>query len=138
TQSFRLVGSALTPSAMASLVAPPAPAAAGPAERFHLFLRQAERSRAYPVPPQPQRPTGLQPAGQAAVQASPPPRRPFPPAASGMINSFKVCGNLVCDTLKTVDAGLTKIGQHIGLDVAPHAPAPGLAPPDVAALRAAV
>ena len=136
TQSFRLVGSALTPSAMASLVAPPAPAAAGPAERFHLFLRQAERSRAYPVPPQPQRPTGLEPAGQAAVQASPPPRRPFTPADSGMINSFKVCGNLVCDTLKTVDAALTKIGQHIGLYVDTAAPPPGLSQADLDALRA--
>src|SRR5437016_6697933 len=54
SQSFQLVGSDLTPSTMASLVAAPeaAPTAVGPAERFHLFLRQAERSRAYPVPPQ--------------------------------------------------------------------------------------
>src|SRR5437773_2170443 len=136
-QSFTLIGSALTPSAMASLVAPPAPtpAAPGPAERFHLFLRQAERSRAYPLPPQPQRPAGLQPAVQAAAQASPPPRRPFTPADSGMINSFKVCGNLACDTLKTVDAALTKIGQHIGLYVDTAAPQPALSQPARAALR---
>src|SRR2546428_9596177 len=81
TQSFKLVGSALTPSAMASLVAPPAPtpAAPGPAERFHLFLRQAGRSRAHPVPPQPQRPAGLQPAGEAAGPAAPPPPRALGP-----------------------------------------------------------
>ena len=139
TQSFKLVGSALTPSAMASLVAPPgpAPAAAGAAERFHLFLRQAERSRAYPVPPQPQRPTGLQPTVQAAAQASPPPRRPFTSADSGMINSFKVCGNLTCKTpLPTVDAALMKIGQHIALYVDTAAPPPGLSQADLDALRA--
>ena len=137
-QAFQLVGSALAPSAMASLVPAPGPAsgAAGPAERFHLFLRQAERSRAYPVPPQPQRPAGLQPEVQAAAQASPPPRRPFTPADSGMINSFKVCGNLVCDTLKTVDAALTKIGQHIALYVDTAAPPPGLSQADLDALRA--
>ena len=136
-QAFQLVGSALAPSAMASRVAAPgpAPAAAGPAERFHLFLRQAERSRAYPVPPQPQRPAGLQPAVQGAAQASPPPRRPFTPADSGIINSFKVCVNLVCDTLKTVDAALTKIGQHIALYIDTAAPRPGLSQTDLDGLR---
>ncbi len=105
-QTFKLVGSALAPSVMASLVAAPgpAPAAAGPAERFHRFLRQAEWSRAYPVPVQPaRRGGGVQPAVQATAQASPPPRRPLTPTDSGMINSFKVCVNIACDTLKKVD-----------------------------------
>src|SRR5438093_214424 len=136
TQSFRLVGSALTPSAMASLVAPPAPAAAGPAERFHLFLRQAERSRAYPVPPQPQRAGGGQQAVQAAAQASPPPRRPFTPADSGVINSFKVCSDVQCRTSHTVDAALMKIGQHIAMYVDTAAPTPGPSQSDLDALRA--
>src|SRR5438105_6025333 len=138
-QTFKLVGSALAPSAMASLVAAPgpAPAAAGPAERFHRFLRQAERSRAYPVPVQPaRRGGGVQPAVQATAQASPPPRRPLTPTDSGMINSFKVCVNIACDTLKTVDAALMKIGQHIALYVDTAAPKPGLTQIDLDALRA--
>jgi hypothetical protein len=137
TQSFKLLGSALAPSAVASLVAAEAgPGTASPAEQFHLFLRQAERSRVYPVPPQPQRPTGLQPAVQATTQASPPPRRPFTPADSGMINSFKVCGDLSCKTLPTVDAALMKIGQHIAIYVDTAAPTPGLTQTDLDALRA--
>jgi hypothetical protein len=138
TQGFKLVGSALTPSAMASLVAPPGagPTVVSPAEQFHLFLRQAERSRAYPAPPQPQRPGAVQPAAQAAAQASPPPRRPFTPADSGMINSFTVCGDLSCRTLPTVNAALMKIGQHIALYVDTAAPTPGMTQADLDALRA--
>src|SRR5205807_9448113 len=63
-----------------------------------LPIWQAERSRAYPVPPQPQRAGGGQQAVQAAAQASPPPRRPFTPADSGVINSFKVCSDVQCRT----------------------------------------
>src|SRR5437762_2359997 len=138
SQSFQLVGSDLTPSTMASLVAAPeaAPTAVGPAERFHLFLRQAERSRAYPVPPQPQRAGGGQQAVQAAAQASPPPRRPFTPADSGVINSFKVCSDVRCRTSHTVDAALMKIGQHIAIYVDTAAPTPGLSQSDLDALRA--
>jgi len=138
SQSFQLVGSDLTPSTMASLVAAPeaAPTAVGPAERFHLFLRQAERSRAYPVPPQPQRAGGVQQAVQAAAQASPPPRRPFTPADSGVINSFKVCSDVRCRTSHTVDAALMKIGQHIAIYVDTAAPTPGLSQSDLDALRA--
>jgi len=138
TQSFKLVASVLAPSAMASLVAPPeaGPAAVSPAEQFHLFLRQAERSRVYPAPPQAPRPTGAQPTVPAVAQALPPPRRPFTAADSGMINSFKVCGDLSCKTLPTVDAALMKTGQHIALYVDTAAPKPGLTQTDLDALRA--
>src|SRR5256885_10033738 len=140
TQSFQLVGSALTPSALASQVTAPSPVRAAAAERFHLFLRQAERSRAYAAPaPAARRGRGkVQPAVQATAQAPAPPRRPFPAADSGMINSFTVCGNLTCDSdsLKTVDAALQKIGQHIVLYVDTAAPKPGLCQADLDALRA--
>src|SRR3989442_13437985 len=83
TQSFKLQGGALGPSAIATLVpAPEAPAAAlGPPEQFHLFLRQAERSRTYPLPQLPQRAPDTRPAPPAAAQAPPPPSRPFAAAA---------------------------------------------------------
>src|SRR5205807_7945503 len=89
-----------------------------------LPIWQAERSRAYPVPPQPQRAGGGQQAVQAAAQASPPPRRPFTPADSGVINSFKVCSDVQCRTSHTVDAALMKIGQHIAMYVDTAAPTP--------------
>src|SRR5947209_9886559 len=135
---FKLQGGALGPSAIATLVtAPEAPAAAlGPAEQFHLFLRQAERNRTYPLPQRPQLAPGAPPAAPAAAQASPPPRRPLTPADSGMINSFKVCGDLACKTLPTVDAVLMKIGQHIAIYVDTAAPKPGLSQADLDALRA--
>ena len=138
TQSFKLQGGALGPSAIATLVtAPEAPAAAlGPAEQFHLFLRQAERNRTYPLPQRPQLAPGAPPTAPAAAQASPPPRRPLTPADSGMINSFKVCGDLACKTLPTVDAALMKIGQHIAIYVDTAAPKPGLSQADLDALRA--
>ena len=102
TQSFKLQGSALAPSAIApQFAAPPAsPAELSPADQFHLFLRQAERSRAYPVPPRQPR---------AAIQASL--QGPILPSDSGKNRTFKVCGNLTCgsDSLRTVRATLMKL-----------------------------
>src|SRR2546430_10169185 len=73
-QTFKLVGSALAPSAMASLVAAPgpAPAAAGPAERFHRFLRQAVPKRTCPDPDLPAR------RGRAGRTRRPPNSRATP------------------------------------------------------------
>src|SRR6266511_2520954 len=52
SQGFKLQGAAAALAALApQLVVPEAPPAElSPAERFHLFLRQAERTRAYGVP----------------------------------------------------------------------------------------
>src|SRR5437667_4955987 len=59
TQSFKLQGGVLAPSAIAPQLAAPAasPAELSPADQFHLFLRQAERSRAYTAPPRQPRAT---------------------------------------------------------------------------------
>src|SRR6266516_4649840 len=115
------------PTAIApQFVAPEAsPAELSPAERFHLFLRQAERTRAYPVPSR--RP-------RAGVQASL--QGPIPPTDSGTNRTFKVCGNLKCDTLPTVRATLMKLGQHIAIYVDSAAPQPGLSQTDLDTLRA--
>src|SRR3989442_826604 len=127
TQSFKLQGGALAPSAIApQFVVPEAsPAELSPAERFHLFLRQAERARAYPVPPRQPR---------AGVQASL--QGPILPSDSGTNRTFKVCGNLKCDTLPTVRATLMKLGQHIAIYVDSAAPQPGLSQTDLDTLRA--
>ena len=129
TQSFKLQGSALAPSAIAPRFAAPAasPAELSPADQFHLFLRQAERSRAYPVPPRQPR---------AAIQASL--QGPILPSDSGKNRTFKVCGNLTCgsDSLRTVRATLMKLGQHIALYQDSAAPQPSLSQTDLDTLRA--
>jgi len=129
TQSFKLVGSALMPSAMASLLAPPEapPPAVGPAERFHLFLRQAERALASPVP------TRQRVAVQPSLQAP----DTIVPTDSGSVRSFKVCGDLTCNKpLPVVRATLMKLGRHIAIYVDSEAPQPGLSQTDLDALRA--
>src|SRR5437667_9429981 len=124
TQSVKLQGSALAPAAIAPQFAAPA---ASPADQFHLFLRQAERSRAYPVPPRQPR---------AAIQASL--QGPILPSDSGTNRTFKVCGNLTCgsDSLRTVRATLMKLGQHIALYQDSAAPQPSLSQTDLDTLRA--
>src|SRR5437867_537843 len=101
------------------------PAELSPADQFHLFLRQAERSRAYTAPPRQPRATI-----QASLQG------PIPPSDSGTNRTFKVCGNLKCDSLPTVRATLMKLGQHIAIYVDSAAPQPGLSQIDLDTLRA--
>ena len=128
TQSFKLQGSTLGPSAIATLLtAPETPAALTPAERFHLFLRQAERNRIYPAPPQ-QPGAAIQPSVQALDTLT--------PADSGTTRAFKVCGDLNCKTLPIVRATLMKLGQHIAIYVDSAAPQPGLSQTDLDSLRA--
>src|SRR5207247_11088280 len=103
---------------------------ASPAGACHLFFRRAERDRAYPVPPQPNLAPQAQPAPpepQAAVTLT--------PADSGTIRSFKVCGDLKCDSVPTVRAVLMKIGRHIAIYVASCAPQPGLPQSDLDGMR---
>src|SRR5205823_8780535 len=99
-----------------------------PAERFRLFLRQAERTRAFPVPPR------QSVGGGQAVQASL--AGPILPSDSGTNRTFKVCGDLKCDSLPSVRATLMKLGQHIAVYVDSAAPQPGLSQTDLDALRA--
>src|SRR3989442_13535240 len=128
TQSFKLQGSTLGPSAIATLLTTPETTAAlTPAERFNLFLRQAERNRIYPAPPQ-QPGAAIQPSVQALDTLT--------PADSGTTRAFKVCGDLNCKTLPIVRATLMKLGQHIAIYVDSAAPQPGLSQSDLDALRA--
>jgi hypothetical protein len=131
--SFNLVGAAATaaggaPTPVASTARP---AALGPAEQFHLFLRQSERRRSYPVTSRPPR----APAAHLAAQAPPPPRRLLTASDSGNVFAFKVCGDLKCDSLPTVVATLMKIGQHIAIFVDTNAPQPGVSQADLDTLR---
>src|SRR5256886_17314628 len=57
------------------------------------------------------------------------------PADSGTIRSFKVCGDLKCDSVPTVRAVLMKIGRHIAIYVDSAAPQPGLTQSDLDAIR---
>jgi hypothetical protein len=134
SQSFKLQATALALAGIeAERMAPEAvPVELSPADQFHLFLRQSERRRSYPIPPRPER----APEAQLAARAfPPPPRRPYTPADSGDTNSFKVCGTLDCKGLQPVDAALMKIGQHIALYVDISAPPQGLSQADLDALR---
>ena len=129
SQGFKLQGAAAALAALApQLVVPEAPPAElSPAERFHLFLRQAERTRAYGTPPP-----------QAAPSALAAPQVPatITPVDSGSQRTFKVCGNLQCTTpLPTVTATAKKVGQHIAIYVDNAAPANGLSQADLDALR---
>src|SRR5207244_13476455 len=99
-------------------------------ERFRLCIRRAHRHRVYPLPPQPNLAPQTQPAppeSQAAVTRT--------PADSGTIRSFKVCGDLKCDSVPTVRAVLMKIGRHIAIYVDSAAPQPGLTQSDRDAIR---
>src|SRR6266480_2835744 len=127
--SFRLVGSALAPSALANLVAAPAapPAELSPADRFHLFLRQAERTRSYPAPSRAGGATARELASLTPITIT--------PVDSGNVRSFKVCGDLRCDTLLTVTASALKVGQHIAIYVDNGAPQPGLSQTDLDGMR---
>jgi len=127
---FLLQGASATAAPVAPTVAAMTRSPASPAEEFHLFLRRAERDRAYPVPPQPNLAPQAQPAPpepQAAVTLT--------PADSGTIRSFKVCGDLKCDSVPTVRAVLMKIGRHIAIYVDSAAPQPGLTQSDLDAIR---
>src|SRR2546428_3408249 len=125
-----LQGASAAAAPVAPTVAAMTRSPASPAEEFHLFLRRAERDRVYPMPPQPNPTPQAQPAPpepQAAVTLT--------PADSGTIRSFKVCGDLKCDSVPTVRAVLMKIGRHIAIYVDSAAPQPGLTQSDLDAIR---
>ena len=129
SQSFKLQGGSLMVASLAGQGRAPqiGPAPLSPAEQFHLFLRRSERARSYPVPPRGAR--------APTARLVPEPSGPLTPADSGTKRSFKVCGNLKCDTLPVVRAILMKLGQHIAIYVDSAAPSP-LLQPDLDSLRA--
>jgi len=131
TQSFKLQGGGLMAATLAGQVIAPegAPPPLSPAEQFHLFLRRAERVRSYPVPPGWQRGAAVPSAQFAPLTIT--------PIDSGVKDTFKVCGNLTCDTpLPKVVATAQKVGQHIAIFVDDSAPPNGLTQSDLGALRA--
>ena len=130
SESFRLQGGTVTPGPVAGQLTLPrvAPAPLSPAEQFHQFLRRSERARSYRMPPRGAR----APTGQLAPQ----PSGPLTSADSGSARSFKVCGDLQCNTpLPVVRACLVKLGQHIAIYLDSAAPSPGLSQTDLNALR---
>src|SRR5207244_709848 len=129
-QSFKLQGGTVAAAAIAGQVRAPqvAPAPLSPAEQFHLFLRRSERARSYPVPRR------REPS--AAAQRSRLAPLTITPIDSGVKDTFKVCGNLKCDTLPRVVATAQKVGRHIAIFVDDSAPPGGLTQSDLGALRA--
>jgi hypothetical protein len=130
SQSFKLQATALALAGIeAELVAQEAvPAELSPADQFHLFLRQSERRRSYPMPPSSAAAPVVKPAPQAAAT--------FAPVDSGNVRTFKVCGSLQCpQPLPTVTATALKVGVHIAIYVDNDAPSPGLSQADLGALR---
>lgn len=129
SQSFRLSG-AVAAAAMAPRAGAPEAARAelSPAGRFHVFLRQSERARAYPGALRPE------PAATAGP-ASRTPSGPLTPDSVGTKRTFKVCGDLECKTLPNVTATLLALGQHIAIYVDDAAPQPGLSQADLDELR---
>ena len=131
SEGFMLQGGTVTPGPVAGQLTAPRVARAplSPAEQFHLFLRRSERARSYRMPPRGAR----APTGQLAPQ----PSGPLTPADSGTARSFKVCGDLQCNTpLPVVRACLVKLGQHIAIYLDSAAPSPGLSQTDLDTLRA--
>src|SRR2546430_8844064 len=126
---FMLQGAIAAAAPVAPAVAAMTRSPASPPEEFHLFLRRAERDRFDPLP-----------QSSLAPQAQPAPPEPqaavtLTPADSGTIRSFKVCGDLKCDSVPTVRAVLMKIGRHIAIYVDSAAPQPGLTQSDLDAIR---
>lgn len=103
--AFRLTGvvgaAAVVPSAPAPQFA--APASASLALRFHDRLRARESALV----------TSARAAGLPLAAA--PSRMPAAPPVVGSRRSFKVCGNLDCDTLKTVVATARYVGSHAAI-----------------------
>jgi len=102
------------------------PAPLSPAEQFHLFLRRSERGRSYPVQRGRERRAAVPPAQLAPLTIT--------PIDSGANRTFKVCGNLTCDSLRAVVATARKVGQHIAIFEDDNAPSP-LSQADLDTLR---
>ena len=109
---FLLRGDTVHPP-MAALTASAAPLS--PVERFHMFLREGERTHWYGFAPQSQRAPARFPA---LLQTGPP--------DSGSTRSFSLCAKLDCSSFKTVTATAKVVRGHIALYVDNLAPANGL------------
>ena len=95
-------------------------AALSPAEQFHLFLRQGERTHWYGFAPHAPPGPGTFPA---LLQTGPP--------DSGSTRSFSLCAKLDCSSFKSVTATAKVVRGHVALYVDNAAPANGLTQADL-------
>jgi hypothetical protein len=124
---FTLQSATPTPSASFAMSRAFAPRPAGNrganAAAFDHFLRQLGRNHRY-----------LSPSRSAAV-AAPAPKSPAGPPTVGNARTFKVCGNMNCDTLVNVGAVARSVGAHIAIYIDTLAPSPGLTVSDLDSLK---
>lgn len=97
----------------------------GAAERFHAGLRRREAVLA------------RESWRYGGLQAAPPALRAAAPPTPGSKRSFKVCGDLNCDSLMTVAATALYVGTHAAIYVDDSVPAGGLQPADLNAIGGA-
>jgi hypothetical protein len=121
TSAFSLAGSAAVLPAVAS-AAPVERAAPSAAAQFHDMLRQTEARLAAEA--RVARVRGAAPEVLRAPGAVVPPVR-------GDRRSFKVCGDLTCGTLKTIQATAQYVGLHAAIYLDDSLPPGGFAPADI-------
>lgn len=116
TTSFRLAGDPLTVQVVSASRVAAAPALTVP-DRFHDFLRRAERDRTW----------GGTPAGapEAAVPL-PALRLAGVPPVVGEVREFSVCATTTCARFDKVGARAEAVGQRLAIFVDTLAPANGL------------
>lgn len=118
TTSFRLLGDTATPLGLtASIVAEPRPLRIP--DRFHEFLRRAERARAWGAPPQ-----GAGDAPALRLSAAGPP-------SVGDRREFSVCATTTCSRFDKVGARAEAVGQRLAIFVDTLAPNGGLTAADL-------
>jgi hypothetical protein len=115
TSPFRLQGGAAAASAMVLAQTSPPVTRSQVAVTFDQTMRRMARTRSYPFVPATLRTAAAAPG--ALVLA---------PPTVGSLRVFKVCGNLLCSTIKNVAAKARVVGQHIAVYVDTLAPAAGL------------
>jgi hypothetical protein len=124
------LSTSLAAAPAAPVAVPPFVAAAGVegdvALRFHDRLRRLESTlaeRARTAAARGAAPLGAPPVARAPATITPP--------VVGTSRNFKVCGDLNCDSLKTVAATAQYVGQHAAIYVDNSVPSGGFTPTDI-------
>ena len=117
TAAFRLVGDTIIPATLAAPVPEPSSdLEAGPAERFHRFLRLGDERRFWGFAPEI---APRAPAMAPAVVAGGPP-------AMNSLRTFMVCATTDCSTFNHVTARVHAVKSKVAIYVDTLAPAGGL------------
>ncbi len=118
SSSFVLEGGVDVPAAGARAFAEPTAAEPGPAERFHMGLRELEATRFAALPPAP--PSAWRAAPVRPVTTTPP--------TIGETRTFSVCATLspACVRFDPVTASARAVGQRLAIFVDETAPPNGL------------